>query len=362
MLSVTQIVGPRIKRIAFAMAAVFMYLLLCLTLIHYGYLDASGSGFYPLLSVWSLGLLAAMFAEPSVGRFDAGVLTFIQALWFNVGVVCVALLVPHNLRPVLLVVPLFGVLYTALLLSRKHMVVVGVVTWLSYYVGGLVLRASGVADLSIASSPIEGLLLGVFTTMLLIMMYIGGEVTSLRSAFAKRSDRLNEAMSQLAELAMRDELTGLYNRRYIMDVLTQQQALANRGQVGFTLLYCDLDHFKRINDRFGHYRGDQVLCEFANLASEVVRSVDYVARIGGEEFLLVLVGADEREAMMVAERLGERTRNFSAASPEADFHLTVSTGIASFSPGERVEDVIQRADLALYRAKSEGRDQIIVAS
>jgi diguanylate cyclase (GGDEF)-like protein len=233
---------------------------------------------------------------------------------------------------------------------------------LSYLIGVLGLEVTIGIGLGTSAAPVEPMLLIAFTLMLAAMVYMGGEVTALRAAFARRRDRLGEAMEQLAELAMRDELTGLYNRRYIMDVLAQQSALATRENVGFTLLYCDLDHFKKINDRFGHKAGDRVLCEFGRLASGVVRSVDYVARIGGEEFLLVLVGADKSEAIAVAERLGERTRHLTVAPGELDFLLTVSTGIAGFRPGERVEDVIQRADLALYRAKSGGRDQIIVAS
>jgi diguanylate cyclase (GGDEF)-like protein len=364
---VAHIVGPKTNRIALSLLAIAAYLLFCVGLARYGYPNAAGPALFALLSIWSLGLVGLMFTEPAVGRFDAGAVTFVKAIWFNVGAVSTALLVPHTLRLLLLVAPLFGVLYTALHLDRRHMLAVAAVTWLSHLIGLLAANVFVATDLSFSSVSfssisMDGLLFAAFTMMLLAMLYMGGEVTALRSAFARRRDRLNSAMEQLAELAMRDELTGLYNRRYIMDVLAQQQALANREHVGFTLLYCDLDHFKRVNDRFGHHCGDRVLCEFAKLATGVVRSVDYVARFGGEEFLLVLVGADNTEAMAVAERLGESTRHLTVAPGELGYRLTVSTGVASFRPGERVEDVIQRADLALYRAKSGGRDQIIVAS
>ena len=209
---------------------------------------------------------------------------------------------------------------------------------------------------------VESFVFGVFTLLLIAMVYMAGEVTALRSAFERRRDRLNDALMQLSDLAMRDELTGLYNRRYIMDVLDQQKALADRGHVGFTLCYCDLDHFKTVNDRFGHPRGDHVLKEFANIAKGVVRSMDYVGRIGGEEFMLVLVGADHQEALAVASRLAERTRELTVAPDAQGFRLSVSTGIASYRTAERIEDVIQRADLALYRAKTNGRDQIIVSA
>jgi len=130
--------------------------------------------------------------------------------------------------------------------------------------------------------------------------------------------------------------------------------------VGFALCYCDLDHFKRINDRHGHHAGDQVLKDFAEVALSVVRSVDYVARLGGEEFLLVLVGADADTAQGVAERLCARSKFLALIPDEPQLRLTVSVGIATFRRGERVEDVIQRADQALYAAKSAGRDRIVI--
>jgi diguanylate cyclase (GGDEF)-like protein len=181
----------------------------------------------------------------------------------------------------------------------------------------------------------------------------------LRDAYGRRTERLNAALAKLSDLAMRDDLTGLYNRRYIMEVLNRQKALADRGHVGFTLCYCDLDHFKRINDLEGHQQGDRVLQAFARVADDVVRSVDFVGRFGGEEFLLVLVDADAVAAQRVAERLALRARNLHVPGSSRDCPLTVSIGIAEFHAGEAVETVIQRADRALYAAKSAGRDRIV---
>ncbi len=333
-----------------------VYALFFLGLVRYGYLQATTPAFPLLIGTWITGLFALLLADGSrQGRFEASALTLTKAVWCNLGVVATALLVPHPVRLLILVVPLFGILYTALLLDRRQMLFVSLVTWLTYLAGNLLLIRYGKTDLAF-----EALIAAAFTVMLTVMAYMAGEVTALRSAFDRRRDRLNKAMEQLSELAMRDELTGLYNRRYIMEVLKRQKALADRGHIGFTLCYCDLDHFKQVNDRFGHPRGDRVLRDFADLAAGVVRSVDFVARIGGEEFLLVLVGADADTASNVAQRLGEHTRQMCAVPEEDAFRLTVSTGVSTFKPGERVEDVIQRADQALYRAKSEGRDGIII--
>ncbi len=310
---------------------------------------------YLLLVAWVLGLAVLMAMDHPVGRFGAGALTMLKALWLNLGVVASSLFVAPELRLLLLTVPLFGVLYAALHLNRRQVAVVTVVTWAGYLLGSLALLSTFEDE-----APAEGRLMLAFSVMLLAMFFMASEVTALRNAFERRRHRLDTAMQKLADLAMRDDLTGLYNRRYIMDVLARQKALADRGHVGFTLCYCDLDHFKRINDRFGHQRGDDVLRDFGALADQVVRSVDFVARFGGEEFLLVLVDADADEARRVAGRLGDRTRTLEVDPQHPEYRLTVSVGIAEFRPGESVEDVIQRADRALYQAKSSGRDRIIL--
>lgn len=342
---------------ALALASVATFSGVCISLLRLGFLDVASKPFYVFLGVWSMGIVALLFTEFSRLWINGGLLAFVKALWCNLGVVCMALFVPYSVRVLLLVIPLFGVLFTALHLDRRRTIAVAVSTWATYMIGAF---ASGKVA-PFMSTSLEGVLLVAFTVMLLVMLYMADEVAALRGAFARRQQRLNDAMERLADLAMRDELTGLYNRRYIMDVLKQQKALADRGHVGFTLLYCDLDHFKKVNDQYGHGLGDRVLRDFGALACDVVRSVDYVARFGGEEFLLVLVGADEDKAVSVAERLGASTRQLVIDESDPGCRLTVSTGIASFRPGERLEDVIQRADSALYRAKTGGRDQIVVA-
>ena len=357
LLTLAEVGVGRLSRILLVICGLAIYALFCLALARNGYLQVTGSAFTLLLGVWALGLIALMFADESGGRFDPGTLTFAKALWCNLGVVVTAALVPHLLRLLLLMVPLFGVLYAALHLDRKQMMAISLVTWAGYLVS-----ATSLVLLRTADYGFEALIALGFSCMLAAMTVMASEVTALRVAFDRRRRRLNEAMEQLADQAMRDELTGLYNRRYIMDVLARQKALADRGHLSFTLCYCDLDHFKSINDRYGHQFGDQVLMDFARVAQSVVRSVDFVARLGGEEFLLVLVGADEEIASLVARRLCERTRFVALVPDEPDFRLTVSVGIASFRLGERIEDVIQRSDRALYDAKSQGRDHIVLGS
>jgi diguanylate cyclase len=314
------------------------------------------AGLYVLLGTWVAGFALLVVLDHPSGRFGAGALTFGKALWINIGVVMSSLAVPAPHRLLLLSVALFGVLYAALHLNRRQVAVVAGITLVGYLAGALLLLGGAGRD----SGAEIRLMLG-FSILLVAMFLMASEVTALRKAFERRQLRLDAAMRKLSDLAMRDDLTGLYNRRYITDVLARQKALADRGHVGFTLCYCDLDYFKRVNDRFGHQRGDELLKEFGALAGQVVRSVDFVARFGGEEFLLVLVDADAGEARRVASRLCERTRAMTVDPEQPDWRLSVSVGIAEFRPGETIEDVIQRADRALYQAKSSGRDLIVVA-
>lgn len=311
---------------------------------------------YLILAAWVVGLAILLMQGNGPERFSSSSLTVVTALWLNLGVVASSLFVPAGPRVLLLAVPLFGVLYVALHGTRRQVALVTLVTWFSYLLGSLALMP----DAEPAQSAEGGLVLA-FALMLLAMFFMASEVTALRRAFEQRRQRLDAAMQKLADLAMRDDLTGVYNRRYVMEVLARHKALADRGHVGFTLCYCDLDHFKRINDRWGHQRGDDVLREFAALAEQAVRSVDFVARLGGEEFLLVLVDADCEEAGRVASRLSERTRSVRIDPRHPESRLTVSVGLAEFRPGETVEDVIKRADQALYRAKSAGRDLVVTA-
>jgi diguanylate cyclase (GGDEF)-like protein len=343
-------------RIALVVAGVAAYGVVCAAMAG-PLVDGLGDArLYVLLAAWAVGFAVLLALDHPEGRFGAGALTLVKALWINLGVVASSLFVLPEHRLLLLTVPLFGVLYAALHLNRRHVAVVTTITWLAYLAG-----AALVLDTAGADVAAEGELMIGFTLMLLAMFFMASEVTALRKAFERRRLRLDAAMRKLADLAMRDDLTGLYNRRYIMDVLARQKALADRGHVGFTLCYCDLDFFKRVNDRYGHQRGDDLLREFGVLANQVVRSVDFVARFGGEEFLLLLVDADAEEARRVATRLSDRTRAMQVDHGEPAWRLTVSVGIAEFRPGESIEDVIQRADRALYQAKSSGRDLIVVA-
>ncbi len=187
---------------------------------------------------------------------------------------------------------------------------------------------------------------------------VGSELSTLRQMLKSRNVQLQDALKKVNEMAITDELTGIFNRRHIMDVLRYQKSMADRGDYIFVVCYADLDHFKQVNDKFGHSTGDIVLQKFAVLTKEVIREVDYVARFGGEEFLLILVKTSLPEAVIVSERIRKSIGKFSFGDLSPDLHMTVSIGVTAYQSGEQIENLLDRADAALYRAKESGRNRV----
>ena len=165
------------------------------------------------------------------------------------------------------------------------------------------------------------------------------------------------ARHELQRLAMSDPLTGLANRRAIMGALVSALEAASRDATTLGVLLCDIDHFKRINDLFGHLAGDVVLVEFARRLVEATPAPALVGRYGGEEFLLVLP-LDEETVIRVADVVRAAVAREPFLIGETERAVTTSAGLAFLREGDTLITLIARADAALYRAKARGRDRI----
>jgi diguanylate cyclase (GGDEF)-like protein len=163
---------------------------------------------------------------------------------------------------------------------------------------------------------------------------------------------------QMSERALTDGLTGLLNHRTFMEKLTEELNRLDRGPQPFSLLLLDIDHFKRVNDTYGHPVGDEALRTVAGIVKRSVRAIDYVARYGGEEFAVGLVGADGRGAEQMAERIRKTVEKTPVTAGRTTFSCTLSIGASTLRTGERKEGLIARADAALYHAKRTGRNRI----
>lgn len=166
---------------------------------------------------------------------------------------------------------------------------------------------------------------------------------------------------KLRELATRDTLTGLSNRRHLLDLAQQEMSRASRGDEQVALVLADIDNFKQINDTHGHDAGDRVLIHVSGLFRDICRAQDTVARWGGEEFLFLLPATDAAAASELAERVRRNTVGAEIPHAGAVIRVSISLGVAALAEAESLESAIARADAALYCSKAEGRKRVTMA-
>ncbi len=177
------------------------------------------------------------------------------------------------------------------------------------------------------------------------------------------SSKQKKQKAMLEGLSIRDRLTGLFNYGYFLDHLEKEQKRARRYQTPLSVIMMDVDHFKRFNDTFGHEMGNEVLKRVAKIIVSHVRNVDTVARYGGEEFVVTLPNASIKQAVVVAERIRAAIakEKFKGNAEEPVTSVTISGGVASYpSQAENTEQLVYKADQALYASKENGRNQITV--
>lgn len=236
-------------------------------------------------------------------------------------------------------------------LARSHTTLLGV--------AGAVFATSGI---TVGTPPLKEawshlsadwsmfLLLFLHLTLSIMMSFLAGYMVVMR------------LVRKLQHLSHHDSLTGLLNRRAIEYLLARESQRLQRFGEHFSLLIIDIDHFKRINDRLGHAAGDAVLCAVAQTLQAHAREVDRVARFGGEEFCALLPHTLHDGALLAAERLREAINQICIPWNDEVITVTISLGVATADqPAESLEELLRRADQALYRAKAEGRNRVVAA-
>jgi len=160
-----------------------------------------------------------------------------------------------------------------------------------------------------------------------------------------------------------DELTGLFNRSQLNESINQELARSNRHNYEFSILFLDLDHFKKVNDTYGHLAGDFVLKNMSRLVMEEIRTEDIAIRYGGEEILIILPQTGKMKALALGERIREKIKMTPNIYENKHINMTVSGGLASFpADGQNINELVEHADRGLYQAKSYGRDNIAIYS
>ncbi|HPB91763.1 MAG TPA: GGDEF domain-containing protein, partial [Rugosibacter sp.] len=200
---------------------------------------------------------------------------------------------------------------------------------------------------------------------------VGLSVQKSRSEFQEIQKKAQEAeqkiislsaeLDHIHEVAHEDYLTGTLNRRGMDEALEKEFSRADRYNTALSIAMMDIDHFKQLNDKLGHAKGDEALTHFAKVVKQVKRTTDVLARYGGEEFVIILPGTKQEDAIDVIARVQrELTKNFFMSNDEHVL-ITFSAGVAERLPGESPDSIVPRADAALYKAKNSGRNRVVGA-
>jgi diguanylate cyclase len=187
-----------------------------------------------------------------------------------------------------------------------------------------------------------------------------GDLTRRLQELELEAADLRSKLRLAHDMAMRDSLTRLPNRMAYQDRITQEMVRAERFQQPLSLLLWDIDHFKEINDRFGHSAGDKVLVTIAQELDKSIRQTDFVARLGGEEFAMILCGAAGDAAQRIADQIRKRISCCGFNSKGRPVQVTLSCGMSQARDGDTLESLFERADKALYEAKKTGRDRCVL--
>lgn len=208
----------------------------------------------------------------------------------------------------------------------------------------------GSQSLRVDTRYFSQLFYGFVTLILLFNLYAFEQRRELRHA---RNELMHQLIrSEAAEMtALKDPLTGTFNRRYFDQIIQGEVNRTNRQSGKLAVIIIDVDDFKSVNTRFGHLGGDQVLVEVGQLLKSTFRSCDVVVRYGGDEFLVLLTDSDEDEAQSALDRLKQRVDEWNRTDPIPGYHLALSCGVAGYAKGMKIEDVIAAADDRMFVEK-----------
>jgi diguanylate cyclase (GGDEF)-like protein len=205
----------------------------------------------------------------------------------------------------------------------------------------------------------ELLLWIIFSVTSISFSLICNNVSNLRQKLKEQKLSLMSAFSDIHKLSITDELTGIYNRRYMMDFMATKKLKVDKGIDDFIACIIDIDFFKKINDTYGHDVGDIVLKKFSNEINKLIRNGDCFARIGGEEFVLIISHVNLETATEVIERIMNKIRNLNFDG-YPNLKITISIGMKAYEKGTSIEELLKQIDVLLYKAKNTGRDKFVM--
>lgn len=352
------------QRIRLAMAGLAALLMVC-CLVVMNAVAAAGLADAWQVRVWTacsvLGLIAVYAAIRSgwSRRFKDPALTLVQIL-YAIACCAVAFVIAGPARgvtlPILAIILMFGIFG----LTTRQMVGV-----LVYSLGVFGVASGVVAARAEPDYPpvVAAAYVGMVVVVLLSSTFLTTRVQGTREHLRRQKAELARALEQIRQLATHDELTGLINRRAMLERMQLEQRRSLRSGHPLLIAELDIDHFKEVNDTHGHAAGDRVLQVFADTVRRSVRDTDVLARWGGEEFVLLLCDTPVEEATALMERVRRAVHAMRVPVPQggAPIAVTVSIGLARHTPADAVARTLERADQALYVAKAGGRNRVVPA-
>lgn len=306
------------------------------------------------LNVVFIGAITTQYSK----RFTDPSMTFAQ-VWAALGINIFALVIAPQIAYVFIINLFVPLAYASLNFQERSFFI----TWLALSTLICVaLLATDAATMLALSRPQEQMLfLIVFMLALGRYVAINDQISRLRERLRIKNLELRDLTVRLSELATRDELTGLWNRRHLFECLATETQRAERTGAGFCVAVLDVDHFKAVNDTYGHGIGDEVLRRLSLILGAHTRGTDRVARYGGEEFVILLVDTDMVGAQTALERIRTMVEIHDWKQIATGLRVTISIGFAAWHSGKPVATLLSQADNALYLAKNGGRNRIIFA-
>ena len=352
------------QRIRLAMSGLAA-LLMVFCLVVMNSVAAAGLASTSEVRVWTacsvLGLIAVYAAIRSgwSRRFKDPALTLAQIL-YAVTCCAAAFVIAGPARgvtlPILAIILMFGIFG----LTTRQMLGVLVYSLVAFVVASGVVAARDEPDYP---TVVAAAYVGMVVVVLLSSTFLTTRVQSTREHLRRQKAELAQALEQIRQLATHDDLTGLLNRRAMLDRMQLEQRRSLRSGSPLLIAQLDIDHFKVVNDTHGHAAGDLVLQSFADTVRRNVRDTDVLARWGGEEFVLLLCDTPAADAVALMERLRQAVQAMQVpvAQGGQPITVTVSIGLARHTPADPLAGTLERADRALYAAKAGGRNRVVPA-
>ena len=318
--------------------------------------DQTALQWWAALSVGGLVVMTAFIRSGETARLRDPSLTIPQMVW-TITSGAVAYVLAGDARGLVLSVLAMILFFGTFGLTVAEVIGIGVYALLAF--------ASAIGVSSRFNANASGYLDIAYALMVLIVLSgciaLNLRIQRIRAKLQQQREALAQALEVNRELATRDELTGLINRRAMLDLMALEHRRSLRSGRPLLLAQLDIDHFKPINDQHGHAAGDRALQAFAGTVRASLRDSDVLARCGGEEFVLMLTDTSADHARELRERIRHAVQALEIAHNAGSLQLPVSIGLAQHLPGDTLEHTLERADQALYRAKALGRNRVVVA-